>query len=391
MTERLYYTDSYLAQFDATVVDVRGDAVYLDRTAFYPTSGGQLHDLGTLGGIPVREVTEDEDGRIAHVLYAPPPAGTLHGVIDWPRRFGFMQQHTGQHLLSAVFEALFGFPTVSVHFGEEISTLDLATPSLSPEQQRAAETRANEIVWENRPVHVEFVDAREADGLRKASEREGTLRIVTIADLDRSACGGTHVRATGEIGPVLVRRLDKIRGNVRVEFLCGRRAMERMQADTDALARAARQFSSPADEVPVLVAALQAEAREAGKQARRLASELAGYRGRELYSAAEENAAGRRVHVERRASGALDEEVRALAMAFTEGVRAVLVAVTVDPPSVMLAASKDAGLDAGAVLKSLLGEFGGRGGGNARVAQGSLASAESLPALLERLSAEIRG
>lgn len=389
MTERLYYTDSYLTQFDATVVDVRGNAVYLDRTVFYPTSGGQLHDVGTLGGAAVREVTEDDDGRIAHHLEAPPPAGAVHGVIDWPRRFGFMQQHTGQHLLSALFESLFGFTTVSVHFGEEISTLDLATPSLSPEQQRAAETRANEIVWENRPVHVEFVDAREADGLRKASEREGTLRIVTIADLDRSACGGTHVRATGEIGPIVVRRLDKIRGNVRVEFLCGRRAMERMQADTDALARAARQFSSPVDEVPALVAALQAEAREAGKRARRLAAELAGYRGRALYAAAEQNAAGRRVHVERRASGSFDDEVRALAMAFTEGARAALVAVTAEPPSVMLAASEDAGLDAGTILKALLGEFGGRGGGNARVAQGSLSSRESLEGLMDQLLARL--
>ena len=386
MTERLYYSDSYLPAFDATLLEARGDVVYLDRTAFYPTSGGQLFDLGTLNGARVREVTEDEDGRIAHHLESALAPGPVHGEIDWPRRFDFMQQHTGQHLLSAVFEALFGFATVSVHFGEESATVDLATPALTTEQQRAVELRANEIVWENRPVTVEFVDAAEASGLRKASEREGTLRIVSIADLDRSACGGTHVRATGEIGPIVLRRLDKIRGNVRVEFLCGRRALERLRADSGALAETARCFSSTVDEVPALVATLQNDAKESAKRLRKLASDLAGYRGRELYAATTPGDSGRRVMIDRHASGALDDETRALANAYIAGPGAVFVAVLEDPPSLMLATSEDTGLNAGAVLKELLAEFQGRGGGTPRLAQGSLPSREALAGLVGRLA-----
>jgi alanyl-tRNA synthetase len=386
MTERLYYTDSYLPAFDATLLEARGDVVYLDRTAFYPTSGGQLFDVGTLNGARVREVTEEEDGRIAHHLESPLAPGPVHGEIDWSRRFDFMQQHTGQHLLSAVFESLFGFATVSVHFGEESATVDLATPALTAEQQRAVELRANEIVWENRPVTVEFVDAAEASGLRKASEREGTLRIVSIADLDRSACGGTHVRATGEIGPIVLRRLDKIRGNVRVEFLCGRRALERLRADSSALAETARCFSSTVDEVPALVATLQGDAKESAKRLRKLASDLAGYRGRELYAGTTPGVSGRRVFVDRRASGALDDETRALANAYIAGPGAVFVAVLEDPPSLMLATSEDTGLNAGAVLKELLAEFQGRGGGTPRLAQGSLPSREALEGLVGRLA-----
>jgi alanyl-tRNA synthetase len=385
MNGRLYYADSYLTHFDAHIVEVRGQTVYLDRTAFYPASGGQLHDLGTLNGVAVVDVVEDEDGRIGHRLEAPLASGPVQGVIDWRRRFDFMQQHTGQHLLSAVFESMFGFSTLSVHFGLESSTVDLATPALSPEQIRATEMRANEIVWEDREVAVSFEGSDAVEGLRKVTEREGTLRIVTIRDLDRSACGGTHVRATGEIGPIALRRLDKIRGSVRVEFLCGARAQRLMRADAEALGEAARLFSSPMDEVPALVASLLAEARESGKRARKLAAELAGFRGRELYAAAAKNAAGRRVHVERRASGALDDEVRALAMAFTSLPDAVLLAVSEDPPSVLLSASEGAGVNAGELLKKELGDLGGRGGGNPRMAQGSLPSREALERLLGRL------
>lgn len=386
MTERLYYTDSYLRRFDATILEVRGSIAYLDRSAFYPVSGGQLHDTGTLNGMAVTEVTEDEDGRIAHHLDGVPAPGPAEGEIHWPRRFDFMQQHTGQHLLSAVFESLFGYATISVHFGEQSATVDLATPSLNPEQQRAAEWRANEIVWEDRPVTVRFAGAGEATGLRKPSEREGALRIVTIQDLDQSACGGTHVRRTGEIGPILLRRLDKIRGNVRVEFLCGARALRRARADAAALQEAARPLSAAPDELPAVVAALAAEARESAKRVRKLAAELATYRGRELYAATTPGARGRRVHIERRAAGALDDEVRALAMAFTAQPGAVLLAVSADPPSVMLAAAEDLGFHAGAILKEHLSALGGRGGGAARLAQGSLPEPAAIEELIARLA-----
>src|ERR1019366_675775 len=211
MTERLYYTDARLVEFTARVVEVAGDRVYLDRTAFYPTSGGQLFDVGTIGDARVVDVV-DEKERIAHVLEKPArcaPNDEVQARVDWPRRFDHMQQHTGQHLLSAVFDELFGHKTVSVHFGDESSTLDLDIASLSKDRALMAERRANEVVFENRAVRVTFEDAAGARGLRKEVDRTGELRIVEIDGLDRSACGGTHVSGTGEIGPVIVRRIEK--------------------------------------------------------------------------------------------------------------------------------------------------------------------------------------
>jgi alanyl-tRNA synthetase len=260
MTTRLYYDDSYLTDFTAAVVDRAdgGHRIYLDRTAFYPTSGGQLSDTGRLGGIEVLDVV-DEDERIAHLLAAPLDGDRVEGRVDWPRRFDHMQQHTGQHLLSAVVAERFGWPTVSVHFGDDASTLDLDVESITPEQIAAVETRANEIIWEGRPIIVSFERAEDAAGLRKASTRGGTLRVVSIRDLDRSACGGTHVRTTSEIGPLLIRKVERVRKQVRLEFLCGGRALGRARADQELLARLAVTLSAAPDELPRLIEAQRAE------------------------------------------------------------------------------------------------------------------------------------
>ena len=289
MTERLYYTDSYVREFQARVVERSADGrtVYLDRTLFYPSSGGQPFDVGSIAGVAVVDVV-DEDDRIAHLLAAPLATdGEVAGEIDWTRRFDHMQQHSGQHLLSAVFEELFGLHTVSFHLGAESATIDLEGGPVEARMVTEAERRANQLVSENRAMDVRFEDARAAQGLRKASEREGTLRIVSIDGLDRSACGGTHVRSTGEIGPILLRRTEKIRQSVRVEFVCGGRAVRRARADFEALSSIAQLFSAPLDEVAPLVAA-QLETAKAGDKARRkLELDLAAYRGRELYTATE--------------------------------------------------------------------------------------------------------
>lgn len=385
MTKRLYYSDSYLREFPATILESSPDGltVYLDQSAFYPTSGGQPNDLGTLGGIPVVDVI-DEDDRVAHVLARPHPAGSTQGAIDWARRFDFMQQHTGQHLLSAVFEEQFKFKTVSVHFGTGLNTIDLETAGVTPVQLRQAETRANEIAFENRPVTVSFEHHSAVEGLRKASAREGDLRIVNILRLDRSACGGTHVRSTGEIGPILLRKLDKIRGNVRLEFLCGGRAVQRARADFDALSQVARTFSSPLDEVPALVAAQSQQLSETDKLRRKLAIELAQRRGRELYAAAAPDASGRRVHVERPV--ALDDEIRTLAQSFTSQPKAVFVAIAGN--SILFAASPDSGIHAGNRLKEALADAQGKGGGNAQLAQGSVPTPDAADALSTALLRE---
>ena len=386
MTQRLYYDDSYLRQFTAHTVDRTADGatVYLDRTAFYPTSGGQPYDLGWLAGVAVRDVV-DEGDRIAHLLTAPVEEGLVECAIDWPRRFDHMQQHTGQHLLSAVFEEMFHLRTVSFHLGAESSTIDLEGGTLDGQAAAAAEMRANEIVWEDRPVRMAYEDAANAQGLRKPSDREGTLRIISIEGLDRSACGGTHVRTTGEIGAVLLRKLEKVRQTVRVEFLCGDRAVRRARGDYEALNRIAQLFSSSPDEAPEMVEAQQETARGAEKFRRKLELDLATYQGKELYQQTSPGADGLRRVVRRATTGSL-EELRALATNFIAQPKAVFMASLSDPPSVLLAASADSGVDAGQVLKAALAEAGGRGGGTARMAQGSVPQATLLEQVLAKLS-----
>ncbi|MFY9728532.1 MAG: alanyl-tRNA editing protein [Bryobacteraceae bacterium] len=385
MTERLYYADSYLRSFRAQVVEAAsgGLTVYLDRTAFYPASGGQPCDTGSIAGCAVLDVV-DEGDRIAHRLSAPLAAAEADCAIDWDRRFDHMQQHSGQHLLSAVFEELFALHTVSFHLGAESATIDLEGGAVEPRTVLDAERRANAVVFENRLLSVEFEDARVAAGLRKPSEREGPLRIVSIAGLDRSACGGTHVRATGEIGPVLIRKIEKVRETTRVEFVCGGRAVRRTRADFDSLTAAAQLFSVSLDGLPAAAAALLETSRAADKARRKLEMDLAVFEGRELYAATAPGADGMRRHTRRVESGGLDQ-LRALAQSFTAQSKAVFVAALNDPPSLLLAASADSGIDAGNVLKAALAEAGGRGGGNARIAQGSVGSRESLDRVLAKL------
>ena len=389
MTERLYYTDSYLCDFTARIVESSPDGltVYLDRTAFYPTSGGQPFDTGTIAGAPVIEVTDEEE-RIAHRLAHPPSAAAAAGPtdcsVDWSRRFDHMQQHSGQHLISAVFEEQFGLKTVSFHLSAESSTIDLEGGPADARVLQQVELRANQIVWEDRPLAVLFEHASEAQGLRKPSEREGLLRIISIYGLDRSACGGTHVRSTGEIGAVLLRKSEKIRQATRVEFRCGARAIRRARADYEALAKTAQLFSMPLDEVPAAVSAQLEAARAVEKARRKLELDLTAYQGRELYAATVPSSDGLRRVSRRLASGSM-EELRAIAQAYTAQPKALFVATLANPASILLAVSEDAGVDAGKALKAALAPDGGRGGGTPRIAQGSVADAALLDSVAARL------
>ncbi len=377
MTHRLYYTDSYLRDFAAAVVDRAEDGrrVYLDRTAFYPTSGGQPHDTGRLGGIAVLDVI-DEESRIAHLLAEPLAGDQARGEVDWLRRFDHMQQHTGQHLLSAVLHEL-GHATVGVHFGQDASTLDLDTGALDHARLIEAEARANAVVTENREVSVSFEEAGRAEGLRKTSVREGTLRIVSIRELDRSACGGTHVRATGEIGPILITRLERVKKNVRLEFLCGGRAVRRARSDLDLLARVAGQLSAAPDELPALLESQRAELKASAAERRELEESLAALRARDIYGATPPDGAGIRTVLVHEPRGGI-ERLRPLAQAVTALPRALFVGWIGDPPALIVAASGDSELDAGRLLKSAVEQVGGRGGGNPRMAQGTAPSAAAV-------------
>jgi alanyl-tRNA synthetase len=370
LTERLYYADSYLRDFEAMVVgrSDEGRRIYLDRTAFYPTSGGQPFDTGQLAGVAVIDVV-DEGERVAHVVASPIRDDRVAGQIEWFRRFDHMQQHTGQHLLSAVAADSLGYSTVAVHLGRETSTIDLQGPPLTSDQAAALEATANRVVVENRPVQVSFEEASEAIGLRKQPARTGAIRIVTIQQLDRSACGGTHVRATGEIGAVLIRKIERVRKALRLEFLCGGRAVVQARADYALLSRLAGELSASPEELPHLLEAQRAELKEAQSARREAESRVDLLRARELYAAAVPDAGGIRTVVLRDDVSPL-ETLRRVAQAFATLPRAMFIGIAAGSPAIVLSTSSDSGINAAGVLKGVLTIVGGRGGGSATLAQG---------------------
>jgi alanyl-tRNA synthetase len=379
MTDRLYYTDSYLTSFDAVVrsSDLVGDRshVVLDRTAFYPSSGGQPFDMGRLGGQTIVDVVDNDIGDVVHIVSGSlEPGASVHGDVDWPRRLDHMQQHTGQHMLSAAFDRLAGVRTVSFHLGAEASTIDLAREVTSAEIDRA-ESEANSVVWEDRPVSVRFVSAEQAAELplRKEPIRGGTLRLVEIPDFDLSACGGTHVARTGVVGLIAVAGVERFKGASRVSFVCGRRALGSHRALRDVVLAATRGLSVTAPEVKGAIERLQSDARDATKVTRRLQDELAVFRAAKLRDDAE--AIGP-LRVVLRSEPELDGAgLKSLASAVVG--ESGLVAVFTGrgtPVPVIVARSTDVSVDAAALLREIASELGGRGGGTAAIAQGGLAA-----------------
>jgi alanyl-tRNA synthetase len=387
MTDRLYYTDARLDRFTAAVLAVADDGrrVVLDRTAFYPTSGGQPHDVGTLGGIAVVDVIDDDE-RIVHCLADPigvPVGSMLVGQVDMTRRVDHMQQHTGQHLLSAMLSDEFGWPTLSVHFGDETNTVDVACDDFDPTMLAALERRANALIVQNRRVTVSFEDAADATGLRKPSDREGELRIVTIEGIDRSACGGTHVDYTGEIGALLLRRAEKTKGNTRIEFICGHRAVSRARVDAELLTTAARMLSAAPHDLPGLVEQQMQRLTEGERERKRLVADLARYQATAMWTAAIPDGDGVRRLVVPVTGPVKDAEPLAqqlVALGFC-----AVVVTSHSLGGVMMATAADTGIDAGQRLRAALQAVGGRGGGSPRLAQGAIPDASQLPVVLESL------
>lgn len=390
MTERLYYRDAALFEFDATVVEHVGDAqhVVLDRTAFYPTSGGQPHDTGTLGAVLVTDVI-DEDNRIVHVTSAPVALGAVRGSVDPARRRDHMQQHTAQHLISALAADRLKWETASVHFGADHSTIEFATATVSERQLRDLEVWANALVADARPVTVSFEDAAAAEqaGLRKASGRSGEIRVITIADVDRSACGGTHVSRTSEIGTVLLTGVEKVRGNTRVGFLAGDRVLRHARESDAVLASLAAELGCAVNELGALVPARQLELKAARDQVGKLEQEVAAARLVALVNAATPGPDGSRKIVVQTTneSAAL---LRAMAQAVAPLEHVTFVVHGGSPATIYFATSADSGIDAGARLKPALANVGGRGGGSARVAQGTAPTAEALKAVVAALGSD---
>jgi alanyl-tRNA synthetase len=375
VTERLYYSDAYATTFEATIV-ASGETdrlpwVTLDRTAFYPTSGGQPHDVGTLEDAAVVDVVDREDGSIAHLLDRPLETGTVvRGTIDWNRRFDHMQQHTGQHLLSAAFDRLFQARTVSFHLGTDACTIDLDRV-VAGGAIAAGEQEANRVVWQDLEVSVRFVSAAEAAALplRKEPQREGVLRLVGVGDFDLSACGGTHVARTGAVGIVAVSGWEKFRGGLRVEFSCGGRALARFRTLRDAVAGSIRTLSVLPDELPDAIARAQAENKELRRLARGLTEQLAAHEAEQLRAAAVRVGSVSFVAEAREGWDAGGLKALATAVAARPGHLAVCVNTTA-PLLVAIARSADVDVDAAGLLRALTAEFGGRGGGRGELAQG---------------------
>ncbi len=372
MTERLYLSDPYLTRFRSRVVrtlplDGRL-AVVLERSAFYPEGGGQPGDQGSLGTVAVVD-TQERDGEVLHLVNASSwSADEVDGQIDWPRRFDHMQQHHGQHLLSAAFLRVHRAPTVSFHLGEKTCTIDLDCPidRLSPAALRAAEAAANESVWQDHPVIARDFSGEERARLTLRKEPVKGDRVILVEGVDASPCGGTHPRRTGEVGCIAVLRAQRWgSGAARVEFVCGNRVVRALAQATESIARTAEALRAAPAEVPEAAARLAAEAQARRKAVEVLEANLAAHKADELITAHPAGAIAETVE------GGV-QAAKLLASALVARGRTALIA-SPDGERVHLCFARPAGTGApmNAVLKAILPIIAGKGGGSAEIAQGS--------------------
>ncbi|HEY2382244.1 MAG TPA: DHHA1 domain-containing protein, partial [Terriglobia bacterium] len=382
--------DPYLLEFDATIVETKpvGDriGVVLDKTAFYPTSGGQPNDVGVINEAAVVDCIDEEDaGIVVHVVDRELQPGPAHCRIDAARRADHMQQHSGQHVLSQAFVELFQWPTVSFHLGAVTCTIDLPAEAISKEQAEKAEDLANRIVGDNRNVAVRYLTQENiADaGLRKPTERTGEIRVIDISGFDRSACGGTHVHMTGEIGPILITGLERAKKQTRVQFICGGRVLRYARQANRTLETISQAISAPPFETAGAVRTLWDEHQIARKRIEDLESRLMDH---EAAAFPVENGLAIGAFKNR---GIESLKVLAAKICARPGVVALL-ADEGDQLRVVFARSADGGADMNALLKKTLDRFGGRGGGRPNLAQGGGLVADSADAVLQFAAEQIR-
>ena len=395
-TRRLYYDDAFQDSFTAQVLscqplsdslaghEATSWGVVLDQTQLYPSSGGQPNDLGKLGEANVLDVRSLENDDVLHVVDRPVPTGRVEGCIHWPRRFDHMQQHSGQHLLSAVFQERFGLPTVSFHLGDSVSSIDLSGPQPSPQILEGAARAANAVVFEDREITVRYGTAEEFRrmGVRKQVERSGILRAVEIAGIDLQPCGGTHVRRTGQIGIILMRGCSKIRQDCRVEFVCGGRADTSARQDAERLARLAAQLKCAQNGVDAAVERLLHERERSEKNLKTLLPKLA-----------EAEAASRQKSISPRADGTVvfaevledvePEYLQLLATALTRSSKAVALLALKETGSLVFAQDHALEKEMDALLRKVVSQLGGKGGGTRDFARGALADPAKASAALE--------
>ncbi len=366
-TKKLYHEDAYLTEFDARVIERREiegrPAVVLDRTAFYPEAGGQSSDRGTINGVEVIDVV-DAEGAILHVLAAPVDAEAVHGIVDLARRFDRMQQHSGQHILSQAFYEVVKGATLSFHIGDEVSSLEIGVAKISDADLGRVEARANAVVFEDPEIKTYFVPEEEIGTvpLRKPPKKgeDGLIRVVEVDRFDHSACGGTHCRRAGEIGLIKVIKWEKIRGNLRFEFVCGGRALRDYQDKNRTVRHAASAFSVAERDISAAVDKTQAEVKALKKRARRLEERVAAFEAGQMAR----EATGKVIQAvfEDRSP----EEARFLALnIIKQGEFAVLFAAPGEGRShIILAASEALGFDARTLVPVITRVLESKGGGS---------------------------
>jgi alanyl-tRNA synthetase len=287
---KLYYQDPYLRTFKASVVKQERDLdhnwyVVLSVTAFYPTGGGQPSDLGTIDGQRVVNV-EEVDGEIRHYLDQPiiESKSEVYGEIDWDLRFDHMQQHAGQHILSAAFDHLFQYKTIGFHLGNEILTIDLDTDHITEEEAQKAETAANEMIVENRPIHVKWVTEEELShySLRKETKVKEDIRLVIIPDFDYNGCGGTHPNATGQVQSIKILGWEKQKKKIRLQFVCGNRVSKQLGQKQKVMLELTKLLNSPELEMETAVVRLLIQRKILEKTLEEAKERLLKYEAREL-------------------------------------------------------------------------------------------------------------
>ena len=375
VTERLYYSDSHLIEFDARVVDVTDrvsgwTAIVLDRTAFYPTGGGQPSDTGTLNGARVVECIDDGDNGVLHVAQGMTPSlgDSVHGRVDWSRRLDHMQQHTGQHILSQAFINLFNAPTKSFRVLEASCEIDVDLNNPTTEIIERAVELANNVVWEDRAITIRNVTSTEAAELplRKEPARDGDLRLIEIEGFDLTPCGGTHAYRTGEVGMIAVRSWERAKGLTRIEFVAGMRALVDYRRANKSAREVAALFSTGRDDAPQVAAQMVEEHKELNRRIRVFEESAAEVEAEKLLASASEGVV-HQIFDNRDA-----ESLKKLAHALTAkpGVVALLASRDKDTARLVFARSSDAPGDMSALMREACATLDGRGGGRPEMAQG---------------------
>jgi len=374
MTLHLYYDDSYSEEFDGIVLETRrvkdGHIAILDQTLFYHNSGGQPCDKGYLGSAAVNNVEEDSDGIILHFADSSLETGPVSGRIDWPRRFDHMQQHTGQHILSQAFVQIARAPTVSFHLGLHTSTIDVELAAPSEAMMEEIEKAATQIVFDNRPIRILNTtrDEQENLGVRKPSERTGEIRVIEIEGFDRSPCGGTHVRQTGEIGIISILGHERYKGGARIEFVCGDRALQTLRKDHGLLGQLGNLYSAHTDELPRLADKFFRERSAMARENSQLRNRIIESEAQEILNRADKLegiATVRRSYTDRTI-----EDIKMLAQKITAGPAVVAILATVrEDCQLVVARSQGVPGSCGEAVKGISGDLGGRGGGKPELAQ----------------------